>query len=506
MKRILTSAQIRNCDSYTISQGIPSLTLMENAGGLCTAEIIKRLNNPEPGSIVFVVFCGPGNNGGDGYVIARLLAEKGFEIELVPVGGISFTNDCKLNRDKCVERSLPFSEIDDCGVYDLPVCIIDSIFGSGINRPVADDYLRAVRRINSMKGAYVFSIDMPSGMYSEHEMPISAEAVACNTLLKIHAPVLNLMLPQYQCFFNEIKILDIGLMEPPDLITGNDIQYFLISGELISGLIKPRPKAAHKGVFGHACIVAGGKGKIGAAILSANACLRSGVGLLSVYAPKTAANVIHTALPEAMLLDSDDDECISGKPIIEGYSAIGFGPGCGTEKATQGFLKQLIQDSLTPLVIDADGINILSENKTWLAFLKPNTILTPHPGEFFRLSGVKEPGITQIQKASEMAQRYSIIIILKGTRTATCLPDSRVFFNPTGNPGMAKGGSGDALTGLITGLLAQGYKPADASIIAVYLHGLAGDIAAQKFTEHGMITSDLIAQIPKAFAMLQKGI
>ncbi|MCB0820549.1 MAG: NAD(P)H-hydrate dehydratase, partial [Bacteroidetes bacterium] len=252
-------------------------------------------------------------------------------------------------------------------------------------------------------------------------------------------------------------------------------------------------------------IAAGGKGKVGAAVLSAKACLRSGVGLLTVFAPKSAVNIIHSALPEAMLQTSDEDEIIKGKSSIENYSSIGFGPGCGTEKETQSYLKQLIQDSQVPMVIDADGINILAENKTWLAFLKPNTILTPHPGEFFRLSGVKEVGINQIERASELAQRHSIIIVLKGARTAICLPDSRVFFNPTGNPGMAKGGSGDALTGLITGLLAQGYKPADASIIAVYLHGLAGDIAAQKFTEYAMITSDLISQIPEAFAMLHSG-
>jgi NAD(P)H-hydrate epimerase len=377
--------------------------------------------------------------------------------------------------------------------------IIDAILGIGLDRKLEDEFLLAIRQINSFPDAFVYAVDMPTGLFSDLEMPADAEAVKASTIFKFHAPVINLFLPQYLKFYEELYIVDIGLTEPPDFSESFSSAYFVTGEDYFNKTVSRRPKNSHKGSFGHSCLVAGSFEKGGAALIAAKACIRSGTGLLTLYIPKSLIVSAHTVVPEAMLQLSSHENRIEGRVNTDAFTAIGFGPGTGTSAETAATLKQIIQDSNLPLVIDADGLNILAENPTWLAFLKPDTILTPHPGEFARLSNENRIGINQIIKASELAVRFNIVILLKGACTAVCLPDASVHFNSSGNAGMARGGSGDVLTGIITSLLAQGYHPWHAARLGSFIHGKAGDYAAGIYSEHAMRVTDLSECIPDVF-------
>ena len=501
--KILSSEQLRACDQFTIEQGISSIDLMERAAGKVAAIIIDIIkpsehvkNLPEFDVVYSVcVYCGPGNNGGDGYLIARRLMAIGFPVKAIRVGNEALSADCLTSHDLFKSAG---GLVEDFGSHyvsqDFNV-IVDAIFGTGLNRKLEGVFLEAVREINRFSDCLIFSVDMPSGLFSDEEMPEDADVVHAEYLFKFHAPVLSLLLPQNLKYFNELYIIDIGLKEPAGLSSN----YFLTGRDYFSQVFLRRPRAAHKGIFGHSCIIAGSLEKGGAALMAGKACLRSGTGLLTMCIPRSLLMSVNTVLPEAMVQISEDENCIKGNFKYEGFSAIGFGPGTGTSPETTSVLKQIIQDVNIPLVIDADGLNILAENPTWLAFLKPFTILTPHPGEFYRLSGEKRVGINQIRKASEMAVRFNIILVLKGAHTAVCLPDGSVHFNATGNSGMSRGGSGDVLTGIITSLLAQRYHPFDAARLGVFIHGQAGDFSARKYSEHSMRVTDLSESIIDVF-------
>ncbi|PLW94722.1 MAG: NAD(P)H-hydrate dehydratase, partial [Marinilabiliales bacterium] len=308
---------------------------------------------------------------------------------------------------------------------------------------------------------------------------------------------LALFLPENERFIGDWHFIPIGLRQ--EFISEAKTRYHFTSAEHIEPLILPRPRFAHKGIYGHALLFAGGKGKMGAAVLAAQAALRSGCGLVTVHTPDKRAQIIQSSVPEAMVSIDPHIECISTLPDISGYTSIAAGPGCGTHIKTAKVLKNLIQNSQVPLVLDADALNIIAENKTWLAFLPKNSILTPHIGEFKRLNGDSKNDFERLNDASSMAMKHGIIIILKGAFTAVCAPDGNIYFNPTGNPGMAKGGSGDVLTGLLSGLLAKGMNPLHAAILGVYLHGLAGDIAAENIGMEAMKSGDIIDMLPEAW-------
>ncbi len=298
-------------------------------------------------------------------------------------------------------------------------------------------------------------------------------------------------------FFGKVHVVEIGLSQA--YISKSKSDFEITDEEIIKAVIRPRDPFSHKGNYGHALLIAGSKGKMGAAVLAAKACLRSGVGLLTVQIPKCGYTVLQTAVPEAMCIEDENDSYITSQLMYDAYNAIGIGPGINTVQETAFVLQQLLASFTKPMVIDADALNIISQNKTWLKKIPANSILTPHPKEFERLFGKTQNNFERNQLQRQCSKKYNVVIVLKGKYTCITSPDGKCFFNPTGNAGMAKGGSGDVLTGMITALLAQSHYAFDAAVAGVYLHGLAGDVAAKRFGEHSVLASDIVEGISMAF-------
>ena len=506
--KILSTEQIRQADQYTIqNEPISSVDLMERAATQVFEWLMRHLKK---GSKV-MVFCGMGNNGGDGLVVARLLSHAGFNTEVFMVRySDKMSHDCEVNYHRvsdvtvrqstdsrhCEEerRSNPpvveiFSETDFPEINPGDV-VIDALFGSGLNRPIEGLAAELIRYLNQ-RPAIRIAIDIASGLFADAPSPAAAIFQPDYTLT-FQQPKLAFLIPENDAFTGRMEVLDIGLH--PQFLDEVTVNNFLVEKEIIAGILHHRTKFSHKGTYGHALLIAGSQGKTGAAILGAKSCLRTGVGLLSVKLPQTAWTPLQASVPEAMIQVDDK---------MDAFNAIGVGPGLGKDEDAQRMVRHLIQDAKVPLVMDADALNILSENKTWLSFLPPKTILTPHPKEFERLFGKTSNSFERLELQREMAVKYHIIIVLKGAYTSTAMPNGAIFFNSTGNPGMATAGSGDVLTGMILSLLAQRYAPEEAAVLGVYLHGLAGDFAAEASSQEAMIASDITDNIGKAFGRLR---
>ncbi|HBG69469.1 MAG: hypothetical protein A2W93_01350 [Bacteroidetes bacterium GWF2_43_63] len=501
MIKILDIEQIREADQYTIkNEPVTSDALMERAAGLCFEWIRGALPDTKQ---TFTVFAGPGNNGGDGLVIARMLHDSGYSVDvfLVPFSD-KLSPDCKRNLDRfkkkrkvnIIEKADEFPSLsEDC-------IIIDALLGSGISRAPEGLVQSVIEKIDAAKNT-VIAIDLPSGLLADDSsLSHSKKIIKADITLTIGAPKLALLMPENGIYCGEWHLVPIGLHE--DFLNNSKAKHFYLCPEDFEGTIPARKTFSHKGTYGHALIMAGSKGKTGAAVLAVRACLRSGCGLTTIHCPSDSLNILQIAAPEAMSSIDKNPECLSEIPDLSPFSSIAFGPGCGQEKATAAALKMLIQESKVPLVVDADGLNILAANKTWLAFLPENTILTPHPGEFGRLFGESKNDFERLQKAIDMAVKFKSVIVLKGAFTAIISSKGQAFFNCTGNPGMAKGGSGDVLTGLIGGLLARGIPALQAALTGVYLHGLAGDFAAKDLTQEAMHAGDLIEYLHQAWAQI----
>ena len=486
--KILNIEQIRQADQYTIqNEPISSVDLMERAASRVTDWLLARIKADSKVKI----FCGMGNNGGDGLVVARLLHDKGFQPVVFMVRySEKMSHDCEVNYLRSnvaihdIRTEADFPEISKGDI------IIDAIFGSGLNRPIEGLAAELIRYLNQ-RPALRIAIDIASGLFADSPSPAAAIFQPDYTLT-FQQPKLAFLMPENDVFTGRMEVLDIGLH--PQFLNEVTTNNFLIDREIISSMLHHRTKFSHKGTYGHALLIAGSEGKTGAAILGAKSCLRTGVGLLSVKLPQSAWTPLQTAVPEAMIHVEDK---------MDAFNAIGIGPGLGKDEEAQLGLKRLIQDAQVPLVLDADALNILSENKTWLSFLPAKTILTPHPKEFERLFGKTSNSFERLELQREMAMKYGIIIVLKGAYTATAMPNGAIFFNPTGNPGMATAGSGDVLTGMVLSLLAQRYTPEEAAVLGVYLHGLAGDFAAEASSQEAMIASDITENIGKAYASLR---
>ncbi|PKP03123.1 MAG: bifunctional ADP-dependent NAD(P)H-hydrate dehydratase/NAD(P)H-hydrate epimerase [Bacteroidetes bacterium HGW-Bacteroidetes-6] len=501
MLKILPVGTIRAADAYTIEhEPVSSDDLMERAAGLCFEWISEIFPEKET---AFTVVAGTGNNGGDGLVIARLLIEAGYDVKTVLVKfGKTLSDDCKLNLKRLQKlKKVESIDSESEAIAFLPGSIIvDALLGSGISRAPEGLALHAIQNINT-SGLTVISIDMPSGLLADaSSLAHGKDIVKATFTLTLGVPKLALMLPENEHYCGHWDFIPIGLHST--FINEAESRFFISEQNDIASFFPSRRTFSHKGTYGHALIVAGSKGKTGAAVLAANACLRSGCGLTTVHCPEQSSGIIQTAAPEAMCSVDTEKDFVSQLPDLSAYTAIAFGPGCGQHKATASTLKLLIQNSTTPLVIDADGLNILAENKTWLSFLPKNTILTPHPGEFKRLFGSFQDDFARLEGAQSAATKFNCIIVLKGAWTAVVTPSSQVFFNPSGNPGMAKGGSGDTLTGLIAGLLARKISPIHAAIAGVYLHGLAGDLAAEELGMEAMKAGDIIESLNEAWTSI----
>ncbi len=499
--KILKADQIRSWDQYTIGhEPIASIDLMERAASKC----FEWLDNNGWFVNPFAIFCGKGNNGGDGLAIARMLADRGCNVSVYILEfGHKGTDDFQTNLARLHQYpsvGIHFIQ-EESNFHSLSqeTVIIDALFGSGLTRPIEGFTAKLVDHIND-SGCSVIAIDVPSGM----SVDLSSKGnkiVKANYTLSFQCYKLAFLVTENAAFIGDVVILDIGLL--PEFLASPEADLELIDKSIIRSIYKPRNRFAHKGNFGHAMIIAGSYGKIGAAVLAAKACLRSGVGLLTCFVPKCGYDISQTAVPEAMVMTDADSSIITkiDNDILK-YDSIGIGPGLGTASETRAAVKELISIYKKPMVLDADALNGLSMEKN-LPSLPPGSILTPHPKEFARLFGECKDDFERIEKALNNAKLLNCLIVLKGHHTIIACPNGKGYFNNTGNAGMATAGSGDVLTGMITSLLAQEYSSEDASILAVYLHGLAGDIAAKEISQEAMIAGDIIDSIGNAFKQLE---
>jgi len=498
--KILSAPQIREADAFTIkNEPVSSIDLMERAARACALRIGELTG---PGSN-YLIFCGKGNNGGDGLAIARLLSEMKRKVEVFLVNHTSEeTADHKINLQRLKDHpDVKVHLIDSASEVKIEsvneTFIVDALVGTGINKPMEGILAETIEKING-SGLRVISIDIPSGLFCD-EKPGHKHIIKAKRTLTFQRPKLSFMFADLAAYVGDFEILDIGLDEK--FIEAQASEYHFIHPKDIAALLVARSKFSHKGSYGHALLLAGSLGKTGALIMAARACLRSGAGLLTAHLPSSSLAIMQTALPEAMVSRDEDPDIITSIPKQGNFSAIGMGPGIGTSKETAQALKLLIQNAPAPMVLDADALNILSENKTWIPFLPSLTILTPHPKEFDRLCGAHTSGFDRLQTCRDLAHKHSLIIVLKGAFTAIVMPDKKVFFNSSGNPALAKGGSGDVLTGMILGLLAQEYTPENAALIAVFVHGHAADLYVEKNSPQSMLAGDLVELLPKAFLL-----
>lgn len=496
--KLLSAAQIRQWDQFTMQhEPIRSLDLMERAAKACAKWISQNTLSEH-----YYIFCGKGNNGGDGLAIARLLTGIGRSCKVfIAETGAAPAEDYQANfthlhHSKIAPIILLRTE-GDFPVLPPDAIIIDALFGTGLSRPLEAMNAQLVRYLNETGNA-IISIDVPSGMFSDQSSAAGAVITATHTLT-FQCLKMAFLVAENEPFFGQVHILDISLH--PDFLDTVESRFQLVNKSKCASILKPRKAFSHKGSYGHALLIAGSYGKMGAAVLAAKACTRSGTGLLTCHTPKTGVNILQTTVPEAMCA-IDDNECtVTVLPDeFDKYSAVGIGPGIGTSDGVINLTQNLITHGGTqPLVIDADALNILSMRKELLRGLPEKSILTPHPKEFARLFGEGLNDYQKIEAALQKARELNVVIVLKGHHSFIATPDGQAFFNITGNPGMATGGSGDVLTGILTGLLAQGYSPVDAAIAGVFLHGLAGDLAAGVHGMEAMTAGDIIDMIGKAF-------
>jgi ADP-dependent NAD(P)H-hydrate dehydratase / NAD(P)H-hydrate epimerase len=504
---ILSASQIKLLDAHTCKQqSISSVELMGRAGAAFVQAFIELEDALQP----VMIFCGTGNNGGDGLVIARLLLQSGYKVNVFVVKqGNKETEEFRINRKRWEQSQAVqlINTVKDIPALDRGSIIIDALLGAGLSRPLEGLSRELVTSIND-SGARVIAVDIASGLFCDRDNEDKEGIIRPAYTYTFHAPKLSFLLPQNAVYTGRIRILDIGL----DKTYAAALQspYHWLDEQYMQGVIHQRQKFDHKGTFGHAMLVAGSKGKMGAAILAVRACLRSGAGLTTVQVPACGYEMMQMTCPEAMCLIDEDVELISQVKLLEQekYSAIGLGPGWGGGVKTVHALYEFLHASppaTCPLVLDADALNILSQHQDWLKKLPPTTILTPHPKEFQRLLGrTWKSDYERLQLLIHFSRIYQVTVILKGAHTCIVTREGKVYFNSTGNPGMAKGGSGDALTGIITALLAQKYTAEEAAILGVYMHGKAADIAAIDMGYIGQLASDIIHHLPAAFHAFEK--
>lgn len=496
--KILSAEETRQWDQYTIErEPVSSIELMERAATAC----VNWLETKGYGDQRFAIFCGKGNNGGDGLAIARLLAGGRYPVTVFILEfGHKGTADFQAN----LARLHDFPGVDIRFIqteknfhdFEKDEIIIDALFGSGLNRALEGVTAKLVEHINE-SGREVIAVDIPSGMFVDRSSK-GNPIIRANHTLSFQSFKPALLVAENEEYTGQVHILDIGLH--PDFYQSAFSRHELVDLPVIHSIHKPRRRFAHKGNFGHVLLIAGSYGSMGAAVLAAKACLRSGAGLLTCHIPSCGYEILQIAIPEAMVMtDADPFMNTKTNTDLTRYETIGIGPGIGTSAETKMLLRDIFDSFRSPLVLDADALNILATQKDLLKLVPGASILTPHPKEFERLFGETENDFARIDLALGKAKELNVVIVLKGHHTLIATPDEKGFFNSTGNPGMATAGSGDALTGMLTGLLAQGYSSIEAAILGVYLHGLAGDIAAEKYSMESMLAGDIIDSFGDAF-------
>ncbi len=512
--KILSAEQVRAWDKYTIdNEPISSFDLMERAA-LAFTYWFTNIYDSEKN--VFV-FCGTGNNGGDGLAIARLLHQRFFNVQVF-ICKISKneTEDFKKNLEMLPHRAEILRGYINEGEAFPPIpkdaIIIDAMLGSGLTRPIEGYWADFFQYLNTSENEIV-AVDIPSGLFADRHTPqgviVTASGarqagvtIEAHRVLSFETPKLAFLMPENQQVIQSFDFKSIGLK--PEYLEEIEFYNLFITEDMAFNLLKKRHRFAHKGTCGHALLVCGSLGMAGAAILSARACLRSGVGLLTIHTPQCNRLILQTAIPEAMCREDAINDVVTHIEDCLSCNTIGIGCGLGKDKRTVKALKDLLKNYTNPMVIDADALNIISENKDLLKCLPANSILTPHPKEFERLFGSTNNDFERLELLRESAKSLNINILLKGAHTIMANTEGVCFFNSTGNAGMATAGSGDVLTGIITGFLAQGYEPSSAAILGIYVHGLAGDLAAERVGQEALIASDIIENLGAAFKKIQK--
>lgn len=503
--KIFTSAQIHDLDRYTIEhEAITGLDLMERAAKAMAHAITSRWDNRTP----VMVFAGPGNNGGDALAVARLMAEQGYQVSVFLFNiHDKLSEACAANRQRLLDtkKAKAFTEItlnfDPPQLTDKTL-VVDGLFGSGLNKPLAGGFASLVKYINQSP-AQVVSLDLPSGLMTEdNTYNIRSNIIKANLTLTLQQKKLSMMFADNQQYIGELRVLDIRLSET--FIQQTEAQYTIVEESDLRRLLRPRGDFANKGTMGHALIVAGSYGVAGCAVLSARACLRSGAGKVTVHTPRRNNDILQISVPEAVMHLDPEDTYFSEPDDTEDFDALAIGPGIGQQENTAIAMIAQIRRATCPIVADADALNIIANHRAWMQQLPKDIILTPHPKEFDRMAGAMSNGdYDRLHRCREMAERLQAYIILKGHYSALCVPDGHIFFNATGNSGMATAGSGDVLTGIIAGLLARGYSQRDACLLGMYLHGTSGDMAAKDMGKESLVAGDLITYLPKAFRRLE---
>ena len=501
--KILSPSQIHQADSATLQkQKINSIQLMERASQTIFEWLAHWLQDSKS---TIHIFCGVGNNGGDGLVVGRLLVEKGYQVMIYVVDysdkhSGDFTENLvrfeKLNQRKIqfIKSTESFPEIMS---EDL---IIDAIFGIGLNRSPQGWIKKLIQYLNH-SAAYKIAIDIPSGLFANCALTDADAVFKANHTLTFHTSKLAFYLPDTAKYVGAFDILDIGL--DTEYLENAEPLASIISSVAIQKIYIPREKFGYKNTYGHALIVGGSYGKIGSVVLSAKAAFRIGAGLVTAFVPKYGLDVLQTSIPETMTLTDIEDNYITEILVDFQPSAIGIGMGMGKKQASVDALKTFFCTNKAPLVIDADALNIISENRDLLQYISNNAILTPHVGELKRLVGDWKDDYEKLEKVKKFSTDHQVIVVIKGAYTMI-VENQRIFINTTGNPGMGTAGSGDALTGVITGLLSQGYNKLSAAIFGVYMHGKAGDIAAAKMGQEAIMAGDIIENISSAYMELIK--
>lgn len=497
--KIFNAEQIKSWDKVTLEESkISSLDLMERASGIFTRRFMQLFEPTRPVS----VFCGTGNNGGDGLVIARILSMHGYDIKVWLVDwDLPKSEENQVNLSRLPDFGhIPVQVIrlDQLPVFDRDEIIIDALLGIGLNRPLDEKFEELIVWLNSLK-LTVVSVDVPSGLFCDRH---TETAVQATYTLSFQCPKLAFFLPEYEQYAGQWEILDIGLS--PSYYLRTPTRYYLTEKNVLKEILTHRRRFSHKGLFGHALLINGSHGKGGAAILASRACLRSGVGLVTNHIPGSLYTILQMSVPEAMASVDEHDYYWSTLPKdLERFACIGVGCGVDQKDSTRRVFYELLNEYKGRMVIDADGLNLMSQEQDLLKRIPPGSILTPHVREFERLFGKSKNCFERLNLLSESAVRYQTTIVLKGAFSAIALADGTVYFNCSGNPGMATGGSGDVLTGLLTGLMAQGYDSMQTALLGVYLHGRAGDLAVEKSSHESLIASDLIDYLGMAFKELR---
>ncbi|MDR0710832.1 MAG: NAD(P)H-hydrate dehydratase [Prevotellaceae bacterium] len=498
MMKIIKSTDIQFVDSYTIAhEPISQQGLIGRVGRALALALVRRL--PQRRRVAIV--CGKGKNGGDGLALALSLADNAsYHVRVLL---------CYPPQELCAEAAYFYGQVRQhqsvrceqvsaaaLPTFDADELLVDALFGTGLNRPLAGYERQLVRHING-SGSCVLAVDIPSGMPSDSELvEDKAAVVQARYTFTLNAPKLSMMLPASGEFAGELHALDIGLH--PDAIGKVASPYYYFTQTDAQQLVKPRKKFSHKGCYGRCLLVAGSQGMMGAAVLAARACYHAGAGLLTAHVPACGASIMQLAVPEAVLSIDEDERCFTSLRRVEAssYNALAVGCGIGCSEPVAKALEELLQAAPPArMVIDADAINIIAGNKRLLGLLPENTIITPHVKELERLVGICDRDEERLLRQQQLAREYRLVVALKGAHTSVALPGGAVTFNSSGNAGMATAGSGDALTGVILALLGQGYAPEQAAMLGVYMHGKAGDAAAAHTSQRFITATNIIEHL-----------